>query len=171
MGTSTVATGTDPKTSGLIKTAEIAGTADYLALHNLNADITSAAYSTPCWFYVFANGLADGTSTATPTKIVLKGLFDPDGSGTMPSEVQYYPIVINKQQVGTQIKGEASVPGIGSCTVLRNKLYKISVIIKGRGITVPDGDLETALFNLNINVQPWTMHIEQDVVFGEISKY
>lgn len=149
---STVDPGT-PATSAKIS-GETAGN-EYLK-NSLNQAITSTPYETAYWFYTFAN---DATN---PTKLVIKGNFDADGSGsTYTPELVYYPVVVNKNQLGTDITGGGS----GDATIGRNTAYKIKVTIKGKGVVSPATDIVPAALTINVSVENWSLVITQDVDF------
>ncbi len=116
----------------------------------------SASVTTPHWFYTFANN-----STTNPTKLVISGLFDTDGSGTTYSEKRvYYPIVVNKAQTGTNIEGT----GGGTSTIARNRDYAITATIKGIGADSPDEDIEPVSMQLSVSVDEWELTFLQDVI-------
>lgn len=144
-----------PVTTDLIS-GETAGN-EYLMNALSDVLIPAGGYTTPYWFYTFAN---DATS---PTKLVIKGLFDADGSAgsTYTSEAVYYPVVINKNQVGTEITGGGS----GDATIGRNTAYKIKVTIKGKGVASPATDIVPAALTINVSVENWSLVITQDVDF------
>ncbi len=148
--TSTIDPGA-PTTTNLI-TGEDAGN-EYL-LNTFSQSINSTSYTTPYWFYTFVN---DATS---PTKLVIRGTFDPDGAGASSEETVYYPVVVNKAQTGTSITG-----GTGDSTIGRNQAYKIGVTIKGKGVASPTTDIEPAALTVNVQVADWTLIITQDVIF------
>lgn len=105
---------------------------------------TSYLSSSPYYFYVYPN-----TKTASPTKLVIKGLFY-DGSTTT---VVYYPIIINHAQTGTT--GTS-----GTETVDANTCYNIAATIQGRGSTGPDVDVTPATVTATISVSAWTTNTE-----------
>ncbi|MEG0463485.1 fimbrial protein [Bacteroides sp.] len=117
--------------------------------------VANTEHTTPHWFYTFAN---DGTST--PTKFVIVGQLDIDGLGITPAETVYYPIVVNKAQTGTVISGS-----VGDSTIKRNSEYKLTAIIKGKGVSDPDQNIDPASLALTINVANWALTITQDVIF------
>lgn len=143
-----------PETTVLIS-GETTGN-EYLKNALSNVLIPADGYTTPYWFYTFAN---DATS---PTKLVIKGKFDADGASgsTYTPEDVYYPVVINKNQLGTEITG-----GSGDATIGRNTAYKIKVTIKGKGVASPDTDIVPAALTINVSVKNWDLVINQNVVF------
>ena len=131
----------------------------------LNQAITSAAHTTPYWFYTFAH------NATTPTKLVIFGSFDPDGAGATAAKDVYYPVVVNKIQPGTIIKeGSTNVgtatTGKGDATISRNSTYTITATIKGIGVDDPDKDINPAVLNLTVTVADWALNITQDVTFN-----
>lgn len=144
----------DPATP--VTTNLISGESNAYLMNTLSEVISSSSYTTPYWFYTFAN---DATN---PTKLVIKGNFDADGLGsTYTSETVYYPVVINKSQTGTVITG-----GSGDATIGRNTAYKIKVTIKGKGVANPATDIVPAALTINVSVEDWSFVITQDVDFN-----
>ena len=143
----------DPATP--VTTNLISGESNAYLMNTLSEVISSSSYTTPYWFYTFAN---DATN---PTKLVIKGNFDADGSGsTYTPEPVYYPVVINKSQTGTVITG-----GSGDATIARNRAYKIGVTIKGKGVSTPAENIVPAVLTVTVSVQDWSLVINQSVVF------
>jgi hypothetical protein len=153
--TSTVDPAT-PTTTNLIS-GETTGN-EYL-INTFSQAITSTPYTTPYWFYTFAN---DATS---PTKLVIKGTFDADGAGTGVSETVYYPVVVNKNQTGTTITDTNGAVTGQTGTIARNRAYKIGVTIKGKGVASPADDIVPATLTIDVSVKDWDLVITQDVVF------
>lgn len=115
-----------------------------------------SSLSAPHWFYTFANN-----SATNPTKLVISGLFDTDGSGTTYTEKRvYYPIVVNKAQTGTTIDGA----GGGTSTIARNTNYAITATIKGIGADSPDDNIEPVAVQLSVTVDDWELSFLQEVV-------
>lgn len=109
----------------------------------------------PHWFYTFAN-----TDMFRPTKLVLSGMFDADGSGSVYAARRvYYPIVVNKAQLGTHIEGS----GGGTSTISRNTSYCISAVIKGAGAETPEINIEPVEMQLTLTVSHWELTLLQDV--------
>lgn len=143
----------DPETP--VTTNLISGESNAYLMNTLSEVISSSSYATPYWFYTFAN---DATN---PTKLVIKGNFDADGSGsTYTPEPVYYPVVINKSQTGTDITG-----GSGDATIARNRAYKIGVTIKGKGVSTPAENIVPAVLTVTVSVLDWSLVINQNVVF------
>ncbi|WP_300700143.1 hypothetical protein, partial [Bacteroides sp.] len=132
----------------------------------LNQAITTAAHTTPYWFYTFAH------NATTPTKLVIYGSFDADGAGTAATAKNvYYPVVVNKIQAGTIIKDGGTTVGSatggkGDGTISRNSTYTITATIKGIGVDDPDDDINPAVLNLTVSVAGWALDISQDVTFN-----
>lgn len=112
------------------------------------------------WFYTFANN-----NTTHPTKLVIKGVFDADGVAGMvySPQVVYYPVVVNKNQIGTTINGGAVTGQTG--TIVRNCCYNITAVIKGKGVDDPAQNIEPAAVQLTLNVLAWTATFSQTVTF------
>lgn len=125
-------------------------------LDNTTTGAANTAYTTPHWFYTFAN---DGKTT--PTKFVISGQFDADGAGAGTAETVYYPIVVNKAQAGTIISGS----GNGDSTIKRNSEYKLTAIIKSKGVNDPAIEIAPATLTLTVNVADWALTITQEVTF------
>ncbi len=109
------------------------------------------ASPTPYTFYTFPN-----TSTATPTKIVIKGAFTPSG-GT--AEYVYYPITINKFQDGTTItKGGSALSSADASDskIVQSTSYDVSITISGKGVKTPDSNITPATATITMNVKDWT---------------
>lgn len=129
-----------------------------------NVSITGDAHTTPYWFYTFQH------SATTPTKLVIYGSFDPDGTGAAEASNVYYPIVVNKFQAGTVINdGSTAITGAasgkGDATITPNSTYLISAIIKGKGVSSPDEDITPAALELTVTVEGWALNISQEVTF------
>lgn len=155
--TSTVNPAT-PVTTDLIS-GETAGN-EYLKNALSDVLISAGGYTTPYWFYTFAND-----DTSSPTKLVIKGTFDADGAGGGAAVSVYYPVVVNKNQVGTTITDkDGNVLG-QTGTITRNRAYKIGVTIKGKGVANPAIDIVPAELTINVSVKDWDLVINQNVVF------
>lgn len=128
-----------------------------------NAVTNATAITTPYYFYTFPN-----TSTTTPTKLIIKGLFDADGTGTKAKEVTcYYPIVINKQQANTDIKDDKGVAaGNATGSIASNTKYVLTATIKGEGVDDDSKDINPATLKLTVTVADWLLTISQDVTFN-----
>lgn len=124
--------------------------------------ITGTEYTTPYWFYAFAND--DQTHR---TKLVLSGYFDQDGDGTAHQPVYaYYPIVVNKTQQGTVITGPADnpdAPELGNGTIARNRDYRIKAVLKGSGSPTPGSEIQPSNLELTVNVEDWALVVMQEV--------
>lgn len=151
-------TGSDPKSGQTDET----NTGLQEALNNVS--ITGTPHTTPYWFYTFQH------SATTPTKLVIYGSFDPDGTGSAGASDVYYPIVVNKFQAGTTINdGSTDITGAttgkGDATIKPNSTYLISATIKGKGVSSPDEDISSAALELTVTVAEWALKISQDVTF------
>jgi hypothetical protein len=102
----------------------------------------------PSYFYVFPNTSSSATSTATATKIVIKGLWTFGASVNVP---MYYPILINHAQTGTSFVG---TPGTDT-QVAPNTRYAMSVVIRSIGVSSPASNIDPASVNLTLTVQNW----------------
>lgn len=97
-----------------------------VSTHTANTELT-----TPYYFYTFPN------VSNTPTKLIIKGMFDADGGGSSASVPRYYPIVINKKQANTTISGGA---GTDKGSIALNTKYVLTAVIKGEG--APDDNTD-----------------------------
>lgn len=107
------------------------------------------------WFYIFPNEEAD-----THTALVLEGTFKKDASDA--GTTIYYPVIINKDQIGTSITGNS---GTGTSNIQRNTIYAISATIKSIGTTDPTADIDPASLELTVTAADWELNITQDVTF------
>ena len=164
---STIAgTGSEAKTGKISTDANYY--ADFETALGTDETITTSPYTTPYWFYTFQH------DENTPTKLVLFGEFDADGTGTNASaEDLYYPVVVNKLQAGTVINdGSNNIDspdttlGKGDCTIQPNSQYTIVATIKGKGVSDPDMDINPSIITLNVSVENWKLEITQDVTFN-----
>ena len=117
--------------------------------------ITGTAYTTPYWFYTFPN------NNTTSTRLVIRGDFDPDGSGSVIASDVYYPVVVNLAQTGTSINS-----GAKDGTIARNTTYAITATIKGKGAPNPNTNMVPATLDLTVTVAAWALNITQDVEFN-----
>jgi hypothetical protein len=117
-------------------------------------------FTDPYYFYTFANN-----STTAPTKLVIKGTYTIGGV----SSTRYYPITINKAQIGTVLYKDGTDVSTAYTTytgfIERNKRYALTATIKGPGSTDPDIDVTAANVSLTVSVAAWDMTITQDVTF------
>lgn len=117
--------------------------------------ITSSPTTDQYWFYTFPNG------NTTSTRLVIRGDFDPDGSGSTAAVDVYYPVVVNLAQTGTTINS-----GAKDGTIARNSTYAITATIKGKGAPDPNADMNPATLDLTVTVAGWALNITQDVEFN-----
>ena len=130
------------------------GTADYLANTISPAVDVKNEHQTNYWFYVLPN------EETTHTALVLEGTFKKNASDA--GSTIYYPIIVNKNQAGTNITGTA---GTGTSNITRNNTYAIKATIKNIGTTDPMGDITPTSLELTVNVATWALNITQDVTF------
>ena len=122
-----------------------------VSTHTANTELT-----TPYYFYTFPN------VSNTPTKLIIKGMFDADGGGSSASVPRYYPIVINKKQANTTISGGA---GTDKGSIALNTKYVLTAVIKGEGAPDDNTDIDPATLQLTVTVADWALTIRQDVTF------
>lgn len=121
--------------------------------HTANTELT-----TPYYFYTFPN-----VSTSAPTKLIIKGMFDADGSGSTSAPIaRYYPITINKKQANTTISGGA---GTDKGSIAANTRYVLTAVIKGEGAADDKTDIDPATLQLTVTVADWALTISQNVTF------
>lgn len=121
--------------------------------HTANTELT-----TPYYFYTFPN-----VSTSAPTKLIIKGMFDADGSGSTSAPIaRYYPITINKKQANTTISGGA---GTDKGSIAANTHYVLTAVIKGEGVADDKTDIDPATLQLTVTVADWALTISQNVTF------
>lgn len=118
----------------------------------------SNKFSNTYYFYITPN---NDVTADNRTKLVIKGTFDPDGSGTTTSTV-YYPVKLNSQVLadGTH----SVVDGTTEYQVNPNKNYKCKVTIKTIGSTGPGIDIDPTTATITINVEPFS-DVNQETVF------
>ena len=111
------------------------------------------------YFYTTPNNNVD----ANKTKLVIKGQFDPDGSGSAPAKTVYYPVKLNSnvKSDGSHSVAEAST---NEYQVYPNKNYKCSVTIKTIGSASPDSDIDPTTATVTINVVSFT-GVAQSTIF------
>ena len=121
--------------------------------HTANTELT-----TPYYFYTFPN-----VDSSKPTKLIIKGLFDADGSGSTSAPIaRYYPITINKKQANTTISGGA---GTDKGSIAANTRYVLTAVIKGEGAADDKTDIDPATLQLTVTVADWALTISQNVTF------
>ena len=126
---------------------------DATASHTANTELT-----TPYYFYTFPN-----VDSSKPTKLIIKGLFDADGSGSTSAPIaRYYPITINKKQANTTISGGA---GTDKGSIAANTRYVLTAVIKGEGAADDKTDIDPATLQLTVTVADWALTVRQDVTF------
>lgn len=121
--------------------------------HTANTELT-----TPYYFYTFPN-----VSEDNPTRLIIKGTFDADGSGSASTAVtRYYPIVINKKQANTTI---TAGQGTDKGSIAFNTKYVLTAVIKGEGTPDDKTDIDPATLQLTVTVADWALTINQNVTF------
>ena len=120
--------------------------------HTANTELT-----TPYYFYTFPN-----VASSTPTKLIIKGMFDADGAGATVATPRYYPITINKTQANTTITGGS---GTDKGSITANTRYVLTAVIKGEGAADDKTDIDPATLQLTVTVADWELTINQDVTF------
>ena len=111
------------------------------------------------YFYTTPNNNVD----ANKTKLVIKGQFDPDGSGSASAKTVYYPVKLNSnvKSDGSHSVAEAST---NEYQVYPNKNYKCSVTIKTIGSASPGSDIDPTTATVTINVVSFT-DVNQSTIF------
>ena len=100
-------------------------------------------------------------ATDTPTRLVIKGSFDPDGTGNNKVTV-YYPVNINYNSTD----GSAADGGNVIKRVYPNKNYIIDVTIQGKGSEHPtDAIADPQTVKATIKVQDFTSATQSNVFF------
>ena len=93
------------------------------------------------------------SSADTATRLVIKGMFDPDGPGENAAAVPvYYPVNINYNSSSSTIPDGGTVPK----RIYPNKNYIIDVIIQGKGSSVATTPIYPESATANITVQDFT---------------
>lgn len=116
-------------------------------------------FGTKYYFYTTPNNNVD----ANKTKLVIKGQFDPDGSGSASAKIVYYPVKLNSnvKPDGSHSVAEAST---NEYQVYPNKNYKCSVTIKTIGSANPGSDIDPTTATVTINVESFT-GVNQSTIF------
>ena len=98
-------------------------------------------------------------ATDTPTRLVIKGTFDPDGTGSKTAIV-YYPVNINYNSTD----GSAADGGNEIKRVYPNKNYIIDVTIQGKGSEHPtDAIADPQTVKATITVKDFTSATQSNV--------
>lgn len=101
------------------------------------------------YFYTMPN------NSASPTQLVIKGTFDPDGKGTNKGDV-YYPVNINYNSDNGSAADLSDGGKDGTAKhVYPNKNYVIAVIIKGKGADSPTKSLDPQTVTATVTVNPF----------------
>ena len=116
-------------------------------------------FGTKYYFYTTPNNNVD----ANKTKLVIKGQFDPDGSGSASAKTVYYPVKLNSnvKSDGSHSVAEAST---NEYQVYPNKNYKCSVTIKTIGSASPGSDIDPTTATVTINVVSFK-GVDQSTIF------
>lgn len=137
--------------------------ADFLSTGDISTGATvlsgTNTFGTKYYFYTTPNNNVD----ANKTKLVIKGQFDPDGSGSAPAKIVYYPVKLNSnvKSDGSHSVAEAST---NEYQVYPNKNYKCSVTIKTIGSASPGSDIDPTTATVTINVVSFT-GVDQSTIF------
>ena len=137
--------------------------ADFLSTGDISTGATvlsgTNTFGTKYYFYTTPNNNVD----ANKTKLVIKGQFDPDGSGSAPAKPVYYPVKLNSnvKSDGSHSVAEAST---NEYQVYPNKNYKCSVTIKTIGSASPGSDIDPTTATVTINVVSFT-GVDQSTIF------
>ena len=110
-------------------------------------------------FYFYTTPNKD---TNNKTKLVIKGNFKADGTGT--GETVYYPVKLNYT---VKEDGTTEIPSGGSPTayvVSPNKNYVCTVVIKTKGASTPSADIDPTIATIDITVKDWD-DVNQTTVF------
>jgi len=122
--------------------AEYLGTNNTLSSIALSGAGADASYyggstsPTQLYFYTMPNS---SSNTTYSTRLVIKGTFDPDGTGS--TSTVYYPVIIKD--------------GTGTIEVKPGYKYSLSVIIKTIGSKSPIDEFDSGAVDGNITVQPF----------------
>lgn len=103
---------------------------------------TSGTWGSKQYFYTMPN-----SGSSNKTRLVIKGSFDPDGSGETVAKDYYYPITINSGKV---------VP---------NQNYVLDVTIKSIGTESPTGTVSSESVEVTVSVQGF-VEAQQNEIFN-----
>ncbi|WP_240470554.1 fimbrial protein [Segatella paludivivens] len=98
------------------------------------------------------------SSAATSTRLVIRGDFDPDGTGANKVQV-YYPVNINYNSSGSTIPDGGTV----AKQIYPNKNYIIDVTIQGKGSSSPTVAIDPQTATANITVKDFTSANQSNV--------
>ena len=99
------------------------------------------------------------SSDATASRLVIKGMFDPDGSGTSPAVPVYYPVNINYNSTD----GSAADGGTVIKRVYPNKNYIIDVTIQSKGSSDATTAIDPETATATITVKDFTTATQSNV--------
>lgn len=108
------------------------------------------------YFYTTPNN-----DTNNKTKLVIKGNFKADGTGS--GETVYYPVKLNYtvKEDGTTTTPDATGT---QYVVSPNKNYKCTVVIKTKGVSDPSSDIDPTTATISITVASFD-NVSQETVF------
>ena len=112
------------------------------------------------YFYVFPN-----EDSSYPTTLVLQGTFDTDGDGDLNEETNsgnvFYPVVINKSQIGSVVKdgNGVEVPN-QTGTIARSTKYQLEITIRSKGVASPADNINPASLAVTVTVTSWTPYTQ-----------
>ena len=144
-------TGSDLTSFSTIKNTTLSGvnTGSTYNWGTVSPSVTSILY-----LYTMPNAATD-----TPTRLVIKGTFDLDGTGKATATV-YYPVNINYNSTD----GSAADGGNVIKQVYPNKNYIIDVTIQGKGSEKPtDAIADPQTVNATITVKDFTTATQSNV--------
>ncbi|WP_240470576.1 fimbrial protein [Segatella paludivivens] len=98
------------------------------------------------------------SSAANSTRLVIRGDFDPDGTGANKVQV-YYPVNINYNSTGSTIPDGGTV----AKQIYPNKNYIIDVTIQGKGSSSPTVAIDPQTATANITVKDFTSANQSNV--------
>lgn len=151
-----------PASSTLTKAAYIGTGATAITTAPLSTAGTNS-FAANSYFYTNPN------TSATPTKLIIKGSFKADKNDTKTEpQTCYYPVIINHAQTGTTKEGSTTyTPDGADSYVLAGKAYQINATIKSIGNTTndPNTNITPASLAVTLTVSDFTV-ITQNVVFN-----
>lgn len=135
------------------------------ALSGDNTTTSTNTFGTDYFFYVTPNKEIGDNKM----KLVIKGKFDADGSGSGASEqVVYYPVKLNCNVLANGTTSVPTLSGGGTAgakfVVSPNKNYKCKVTIKTIGSTGPGDDIDPTTAEITITVANFE-EVDQTTVF------
>ncbi len=113
-------------------------------------------YTTFHYFYAFPNNLSNLTNA---TRLVIRGIFDPDGAGDTVGSTVYYPVIVNRITNSTPSSPPYNVG------IVSNYIYRITATIKNKGVDDPLKIIDPGYLEVTVNITPWNNINPQDVTF------